>query len=139
MTRPGLASRLPEDGRAVRAASCSAFRVPRRSPSQRGRSRPHRRRRDFAPNAFIRISRQNVVTILVNKAGDGPGASPRPLPMLIAEELEVDLDEVRVVAAPVDAAYAHPQFGMQFTGGSMSIASEWDRLRRAGRPRARCS
>ena len=86
---------------------------------------------DFAPNAFIRISRQNVVTILVNKAEMGQGITTS-LPMLIAEELEVDLTKVRVVAAPVNAAYAHPQFGMQFTGGSMSIASEWDRLRRAG-------
>jgi isoquinoline 1-oxidoreductase beta subunit len=86
---------------------------------------------DFAPNAFIRISRQNVVTILVNKAEMGQGVYTS-LPMLIAEELEVDLAKVRVAAAPVGAAYAHPQFGMQFTGGSMSIASEWDRLRRAG-------
>jgi isoquinoline 1-oxidoreductase beta subunit len=44
-----------------------------------------------------------------------------------------------VVAAPVNVAYAHPQFGMQFTGGSMSVASEWDRLRRAGATAARCS
>jgi isoquinoline 1-oxidoreductase beta subunit len=54
------------------------------------------------------------------------------LPMLIAEELEVDLRRVKVVAAPVAAAYAHPQVGLQFTGGSMSVASEWERLRKAG-------
>ena len=52
--------------------------------------------------------------------------------MLIAEELEVDLRRVKVVAAPVDPAYNHPVFGMQFTGGSQSIASEWERLRKAG-------
>ena len=45
---------------------------------------------DFAPNAFIRISRNNVVTILVNKAEMGQGINTA-LPMLIAEELEVDL------------------------------------------------
>ena len=44
----------------------------------------------------------------------------------------MDLTKVKVVAAPVAPAYAHPQFGMQFTGGSQSVASEWDRLRRAG-------
>jgi len=86
---------------------------------------------DFAPNAFIRISKQNVVTILVNKSEMGQGVYTS-LPMLIAEELEVELAKVRVVAAPVDVAYAHPQFGIQFTGGSMSIASEWERFRQAG-------
>jgi isoquinoline 1-oxidoreductase beta subunit len=86
---------------------------------------------DFEPNAFIRISRQNVVTIVVNKAEMGQGISTA-LPMLVAEELEVDLTKVKVVAAPVAPAYGHPQFGMQFTGGSTSVASEWDRLRRAG-------
>jgi isoquinoline 1-oxidoreductase subunit beta len=86
---------------------------------------------EFAPNAFIRISRANVITILVNKAEMGQGVYTA-LPMLIAEELEVDLNKVKVVAAPVDAAYGHPQFGMQFTGGSQSVASEWERLRKAG-------
>jgi isoquinoline 1-oxidoreductase beta subunit len=86
---------------------------------------------DFAPNAFIRISKANVVTILVNKAEMGQGVYTS-LPMLIAEELEVDLRRVKVVAAPVDAAYNHPRVGMQFTGGSQSIASEWERLRKAG-------
>jgi isoquinoline 1-oxidoreductase beta subunit len=86
---------------------------------------------EFAPNAFIRISRSNVVTIVVGKAEMGQGITTA-LPMLIAEELEVDLKRLRVVTAPVDAAYNHPQFGMQFTGGSMSVASEWERLRKAG-------
>jgi isoquinoline 1-oxidoreductase beta subunit len=86
---------------------------------------------DFAPNAFIRISRSNLVTILVNKAEMGQGIYTS-LPMLIAEELEVDLATVKVAAAPVGAAYAHPQFGLQFTGGSQSIASEWERFRTAG-------
>jgi len=86
---------------------------------------------DFAPNAFIRIGRDNVVTILVNKSEMGQGIYTA-LPMLIAEELEVDLRRVKVQAAPVGAAYAHPQAGIQFTGGSQSIASEWDRFRKAG-------
>ena len=86
---------------------------------------------DFTPNAFIRIGRDNVVTIIVNKAEMGQGINTA-LPMLIAEELEVDLRRVKVEAAPVDAAYAHPQAGIQFTGGSQSVATEWDRLRKAG-------
>ena len=86
---------------------------------------------DFAPNAFIRISRNNVVTIIVNKAEMGQGINTA-LPMLIAEELEVDLRRVKVEAAPVGAPYAHPQMGIQFTGGSQSVASEWERFRKAG-------
>ena len=86
---------------------------------------------DFTPNAFIRIGRNNVVTIIVNKAEMGQGINTA-LPMLIAEELEVDLRRVKVEAAPVGAAYAHPQAGIQFTGGSQSVATEWDRLRKAG-------
>ena len=86
---------------------------------------------EFAPNAFIRISKANVVTVIVNKAEMGQGIWTS-LPMLIAEELEVDLQRIKVVAAPVDPAYAHPVFGLQMTGGSTSIASEWERLRKAG-------
>jgi isoquinoline 1-oxidoreductase beta subunit len=86
---------------------------------------------DFAPNAFIRIGRSNVVTIIVNKAEMGQGINTA-LPMLIAEELEIDLRRVKVQAAPVGAAYAHPQVGIQFTGGSQSVATEWDRFRKAG-------
>jgi len=86
---------------------------------------------DFAPNAFIRIGRNNVVTIIVNKSEMGQGINTA-LPMLIAEELEIDLRRVKVQAAPVGAAYAHPQVGIQFTGGSQSVATEWDRFRKAG-------
>src|SRR5262249_58782897 len=82
---------------------------------------------DFIPNAFIRISRNNAVTIFVNKSEMGQGIYTS-LPMLIAEELEVDLKRVKVVAAPVDIAYAHPQFGMQFTGGSPPTPGAWGRL-----------
>jgi len=86
---------------------------------------------DFTPNAFIRIGRDNVVTIIVNKSEMGQGVNTA-LPMLIAEELEVDIRRVKVEAAPVNAAYAHPQVGIQFTGGSQSVATEWDRFRKAG-------
>ena len=86
---------------------------------------------DFTPNAFIRIGRDNVVTIIVNKSEMGQGVNTA-LPMLIAEELEVDVRRVKVEAAPVNAAYAHPQAGIQFTGGSQSVATEWDRFRKAG-------
>jgi isoquinoline 1-oxidoreductase beta subunit len=86
----------------------------------------------FSPNAFIRISTDNSVTIIVNKSEMGQGVYTS-LPMLIAEELEVDWSKIRVEPAPVDPAYNHTQWGaMQGTGGSTSIRSEWERFSKAG-------
>jgi isoquinoline 1-oxidoreductase subunit beta len=85
----------------------------------------------FAPNAFIRIAPDDNVTIIVGKSEMGQGVFTS-LPMLVAEELEADWSKIKVESAPVDAAYNHPVFGMQITGGSTSTASEWERLRKAG-------
>ena len=53
--------------------------------------------------------------------------------MLLAEELEVDLSQVRLEHAPPDdALYAEPFFGVQETGGSTSVRGNWEPLRRAG-------
>jgi isoquinoline 1-oxidoreductase beta subunit len=52
--------------------------------------------------------------------------------MLVAEELDVEWSKISVEAAPVDPEYYHAQWGIQATGGSTSVLSEWDRLRKAG-------
>jgi isoquinoline 1-oxidoreductase beta subunit len=89
-------------------------------------------RSSFAPNAFLRINTKGKVTIFVNKSEMGQGVYTS-LPMLIAEELEVDWSEIKVEAAPVAPAYNHTQWGpLQGTGGSTSVRSEWERLRKAG-------
>ncbi len=85
----------------------------------------------FTPNAFIRIGSDNSVTVIVGKAEMGQGVYTS-LPMLVAEELEADWSTIKVESAPVDAAYNHPAFGIQMTGGSTSTASEWERMRKAG-------
>ncbi len=85
----------------------------------------------FAPNAFLRIGTDDRVAIIVNKSEMGQGVYTS-LPMLIAEELEADWSRVRVESAPVDPAYNHALFGIQMTGGSTSVNSEWERLRKAG-------
>jgi len=85
----------------------------------------------FAPNAFVRIGADNIVTVIVNKSEMGQGVYTS-LPMMVAEELEADWSKVRYESAPVDAVYNHPVFGIQMTGGSTSTASEWDRFRQAG-------
>jgi len=83
------------------------------------------------PNAFIRIGADDVATIIVNHSEMGQGVYTS-LPMLLAEELEADWTKIRVESAPVDTAYNHTVFGMQMTGGSSSVWSEYDRLRKVG-------
>ena len=85
----------------------------------------------FPPNAFIRIAADDSITIIVNKSEMGQGVYTS-LPMLIAEELEADWSRIKVESAPVAAVYNHTGFGMQMTGGSSSIPSSWDQLRRVG-------
>ena len=85
----------------------------------------------FIPNAFIRISLDDSVTIIVNKSEMGQGVYTS-LPMLIAEELELDWQKIKIEPAPVDPAYNHTQWGIQGTGGSTSIRTTWQQLRKAG-------
>lgn len=85
----------------------------------------------FAPNAFIRIGTDDIVTIIVNKSEMGQGVYTS-LPMVVAEELEADWSKVRIEPAPVDPAYNHTAWGVQGTGGSSSTWSTWDQLRKAG-------
>src|SRR5207248_805014 len=86
----------------------------------------------FEPNAFIRIDRDGRVTLIMHKVEMGQGTYTS-MSMLLAEELEVDLGDVRVEHAPPDdARYAEPRFGVQETGGSTSVRGNWEPLRRAG-------
>ena len=86
----------------------------------------------FAPNAFIRIERdgQIVLTMPYVEMGQGTYTS---IPMLIAEELEVDLSQVRLEHAPPnEKLYANPLLGVQATGNSNAIRAAWQPLRQAG-------
>ncbi len=85
----------------------------------------------YPPNAFIRIGEDDSITIVVNKSEMGQGVYTS-LPMMIAEELEADWSKIRVESAPVAAVYNHTGFGMQLTGGSSSVPSSWEQLRRVG-------
>ena len=86
----------------------------------------------FGPNAFIRIRPDNSVALVMPQVEMGQGTYTS-MPMLIAEELEVDLAQVTLEAAPPnDKLYANPLIGFQVTGGSTSVMAYWEPLRRAG-------
>ncbi len=84
-----------------------------------------------ALNPWLRIHGDNTVTLTVNFAEMGQGTSTA-LAMLISEELEADLDQVRFEFAPAAKVYVNPRFGVQVTGGSSAVSSQWEQLRRAG-------
>jgi isoquinoline 1-oxidoreductase beta subunit len=86
----------------------------------------------FAPNAFVRIDRAGKVTLIMSQVEMGQGTYTS-MPMLIAEELEVGLDQVHLEHAPPDdELYGNPLIGFQATGGSTSVPGFWEPLRRAG-------
>src|SRR5262249_17689122 len=87
----------------------------------------------FVPNAFIRIAndRQIVLTMPYVEMGQGTYTS---IPMLIAEELEVELKQVRPEHAPPnEKLYGNPLLGgIQATGNSNAVRAAWQPLRQAG-------
>ncbi len=87
---------------------------------------------EFAPNAFIRIDRAGKVTVISPCIEMGQGTYTA-LPMLVAEELDVDMREVAYAhSPPSDKLYANPLIGGQITGGSAAIRGFYKPLREAG-------
>ena len=85
----------------------------------------------FAPNGFLRVDRDGRIVLVMPSVEMGQGIYTAEA-MLIAEELEVGLDQLSVIAAPADRIYAQPRFKAQLTGGSTSIRGFWTPLREAG-------
>lgn len=88
---------------------------------------------DFAPSAFIRITSNGdiILTMPYVEMGQGTYTS---IPMLIAEELEVGLTQIKLEhAAPDDKKFGNPILaGVQATGGSTTIRVAWLPMRQAG-------
>jgi len=86
----------------------------------------------FAPDAFIRIDRNGVVTLIMCQVEMGQGIYTA-MSMILAEELDVDFSRVVVQAAPPnDKLYTNAALGFQVTGGSTSIRVFWMPMRKAG-------
>src|SRR4030088_1490407 len=84
-----------------------------------------------ALNAWMRIGTDDTVTIIIDKSEMGQGIQTA-LCMIAAEELECDWKKIRTEFAPAAEEYFNPAFGMQGTGGSSSVRSSWDPMRKAG-------
>lgn len=85
----------------------------------------------LAPNAWIRIHADERIELVLARSEAGQGVMTS-LPMLLAEELEVGLDQIEVVMAPVAPIYSNRLLGAQATGQSTSARDAWTPLREAG-------
>lgn len=112
-------------------------------------------------NGWVAIARDGTVAVVVPRSEMGQGVNTA-LPMLVAEELDVDLAMVRISPAPIDAIFANVtllrenlpldpddrgsvnegvrwvmgkvgrELGIMFTGGSTSVKDAWEPMREAG-------
>jgi isoquinoline 1-oxidoreductase subunit beta len=80
----------------------------------------------FAPSAYLKIPPNGKITIVVARSEMGQGVYTS-LPMILAEELEADWNQISV-----EQAGASTLFGDQTTGGSASVRTTWDPMRKAG-------
>jgi isoquinoline 1-oxidoreductase subunit beta len=80
----------------------------------------------FSPNAYLRITPDNKITIVVARSEMGQGVRTA-LPMILAEELEADWKLIEIEQAGASTLY-----GDQTTGGSASVRTTWDPMRKAG-------
>ena len=84
-----------------------------------------------SPNAWIKIGTDNSVTIMCARSEMGQDVYTS-MTMLVVEELEVDINKVKVEFAPPAEVYINALLGGQLTGGSTAVRDAWEKLRKAG-------
>jgi len=85
----------------------------------------------LAPNAWLHVAPDNTISVWLAKSEMGQGVYTG-LAQLLGEELDVDPRKLHIEFAPVDAAYHSAFAPMQFTGGSTSLSTSYEPLRKAG-------
>jgi CO/xanthine dehydrogenase Mo-binding subunit len=80
----------------------------------------------FAPNSYLKITPDGKITVVVARSEMGQGVRTS-LPMILAEELEADWKQIFIEQAGASTLY-----GDQTTGGSASVRTTWDPMRKAG-------
>lgn len=85
----------------------------------------------YTPNAWVHIADNNTITLISARSEMGQGVYTS-MPMLIAEELNVDIQQIKVAIAPPAAVYVNALLGAQITGGSTSVRDGWEKLRVGG-------
>lgn len=83
------------------------------------------------PNAFVRITADNRVTVILGHTEIGQGVAT-VVPMLVAEEMDADWKRVRWEQAPVAPAYQNPMLHQQLTGSSLTTVAQYGPQRKAG-------
>ncbi|WP_295989975.1 xanthine dehydrogenase family protein molybdopterin-binding subunit [Rugamonas sp.] len=86
---------------------------------------------EYASNVWLRIAEDNTMTVICARSEMGQGVLTA-LPMLVAEELNVDVHSLKVEIAPAAPAYINALLGAQCTGGSSSVRDAWGTLRTGG-------
>lgn len=86
---------------------------------------------DFAPNAFLRVTPDDRVIFTLARVEMGQGTKTSET-MLVAEELNLNLEEIEIEHAPNHPDYRNPDYRIQSTGGSNSTKSSYEPLRKAG-------
>ncbi len=84
-----------------------------------------------AMNGWVRVGSDNTITIICHRSEMGQGTYTS-IPMLVAEELEVDVRRVKIEMAGADPMYINSLLGGQLTGGSTSVRDAFDSMRKAG-------
>ncbi len=85
----------------------------------------------LSPNAYLSIGSDNSVTVMCSRAEMGQGVYTS-LTALIADELDFELDKIKIKFAPVSEAFTNDFYGVQLTGASTSVRDAWQKLRRVG-------